>query len=95
MCFTTINKEAVLRISRDFFLRKQRVTEQQRGAMQTVAQVIEYKKSVGMPILDSAREAAVIEKNSAYIQDAQLLDYYRRFIQAQMDLSREYQQSKL
>ena len=63
--------------------------------MQTVAQVIEYKKSVGMPILDSAREAAVIEKNSAYIQDAQLLDYYRRFIQAQMDLSREYQQSKL
>ena len=36
--------------------------------MQTVAQVIEYKKSVGMPILDSAREAAVIEKNSAYIQ---------------------------
>ena len=63
--------------------------------MQTVAQVIESKKSVGMPILDSAREAAVIEKNSAYIQDAQLLDYYRRFIQAQMDLSREYQQSKL
>lgn len=63
--------------------------------MQTVAQVIEYKKSVGMPILDSAREAAVIEKNSAYIQDAQLLDYYRRFIQAQMDLSREYQQSKM
>ena len=63
--------------------------------MQTVAQVIEYKKSVGMPILDSAREAALIEKNSAYIQDAQLLDYYRRFIQAQMDLSREYQQSKL
>ena len=63
--------------------------------MQTVAQVMEYKKSVGMPILDSAREAAVIEKNSAYIQDAQLLDYYRRFIQAQMDLSREYQQSKL
>lgn len=40
MCFTTINKEAVLRISRDFFLRKQRVTEQQRGAMQTVAQVL-------------------------------------------------------
>lgn len=63
--------------------------------MQTVAQVIEYKKTVGMPILDSAREAAVIEKNSAYIQDTQLLDYYRRFIQAQMDLSREYQQSKL
>ena len=63
--------------------------------MQTVAQVIEYKKSVGMPILDSAREAAVIEKNSAYIQDAQLLDYYRRFIQAQMDLYPEKQHIKL
>ena len=63
--------------------------------MRTVAQVIEYKKVVGMPILDSSREAAVIEKNSAYIQDPALLDYYRRFIQAQMDLSKEYQRSLL
>ena len=63
--------------------------------MRTVAQVIEYKKVVGMPILDSSREAAVIEKNSAYIQDPALLDYYLRFIQAQMDLSKEYQRTLL
>ena len=63
--------------------------------MRTVAQVIEYKKVVGMHILDSSREAAVIEKNSAYIQDPALLDYYLRFIQAQMDLSKEYQRTLL
>ncbi|MBS4784554.1 MAG: chorismate mutase [Clostridiales bacterium] len=63
--------------------------------MRTVAQVIDYKKAVGMPILDSSREAAIIEKNSAYIQDPALLDYYRRFIQAQMDLSKEYQRTLL
>ena len=63
--------------------------------MRTVAQVIEYKKVVGMPILDSSREAAVIEKNSAYIQDPAMLDYYVRFIQAQMDLSKEYQRTLL
>ena len=63
--------------------------------MRTVAQVIEYKKVVGMPILDSSREAAVIEKNSAYIQDPALLDYDLRVIQAQMDLSKEYQRTLL
>ena len=39
VCFATINKEGALRITRDFFLRKQRVIVQG-GAMETVAQVL-------------------------------------------------------
>lgn len=40
MYFTTRNKEGVLGLTRDFFLRKQRVTVQQRGAMETVSLVL-------------------------------------------------------
>ena len=63
--------------------------------MQAVRQVAEYKKAQGMAILDSGREAQVLEKNSAYLQTAALKPWYRRFLQSLMDLSKEYQKELL
>ena len=59
--------------------------------MAAVRQVIEYKQATGMPILDSGREAQVIEKNTAYIAEEVLRPYYADLLRAQMALSRQYQ----
>ena len=59
--------------------------------MDAVRQVIEYKQATGMPILDTGREAQVIEKNTALIQDEVLKPYYADLLRAQMALSRQYQ----
>ena len=40
--------------------------------MRTAEMVYEHKKEFGLPILDQKREDAVIEKNSAFIEDAVL-----------------------
>ena len=45
--------------------------------MAAVLQVAEYKRAHGLPIYDAAREAAVLEKSAARIQDAALRPYYR------------------
>ena len=37
--------------------------------MRAAEMVYEHKKEFGLPILDQKREDAVIEKNSAYIED--------------------------
>ena len=57
--------------------------------------VAEYKKENGLPIFDSEREKVVIEKNSAYINDAVLKDYYIEFIKNTMDISKCYQKRLL
>ena len=57
--------------------------------------VAEYKKENGLPIFDSEREKVVIEKNSAYIIDAVLKDYYIEFIKSTMDISKSYQRMLL
>ena len=61
--------------------------------MRAVEMVYEYKKEFGLPILDQAREAAVIEKNAALVQDEMLKEYYTDYIRHVMALSRAYQQS--
>ncbi|MBE7015655.1 MAG: bifunctional chorismate mutase/prephenate dehydratase [Ruminococcaceae bacterium] len=53
--------------------------------------VFEYKKEFGLPVLDQKREDAVIEKNSAMIEDAVLKSYYIDFIKHLMSVSRSYQ----
>jgi chorismate mutase/prephenate dehydratase len=53
--------------------------------------VAEYKKERGLPILDEARENAVVEKNSALIEDEELRAYYVNFIKYTMELSRNFQ----
>ena len=45
--------------------------------MAAVLQVAEYKRAHGLPIYDAAREAAVLEKAAARIQQPALRPYYK------------------
>ena len=59
--------------------------------MRAVEQVYAYKKKFGLPILDSARENTVIEKNAELIEDEILKGYYIDYIKNMMSISRAYQ----
>ena len=59
--------------------------------MQAAEMVYEYKKELGLPVLDQEREDAVIEKNSAMIEDDVLKGYYIEYIKNVMAVSRAYQ----
>lgn len=59
--------------------------------MRAVETVYEYKKEYGLPILDQKREDAVIEKNTAMIDDEVLKGYYIDYIKNLMSVSRAYQ----
>ena len=59
--------------------------------MRAAEMVFEHKKEFGLPILDPKREAAVIEKNSALIEEDVLREYYNVFIKDLMSISRAYQ----
>ena len=53
--------------------------------------VFEHKAEYGLPILDKDREKAVIEANSALIEDDVLKGYYIDYIKNLMSISRAYQ----
>ena len=59
--------------------------------MQASAQVGQYKLSRGLPVYDAEREAEVIRRNSALVEDEALRAYYVNFLQTCMDLSKSYQ----
>ena len=59
--------------------------------MRAAETVYEYKQEMGLPILDEKREAAVIERNSALVEDETLKGYYVDFLRNVMSLSRAYQ----
>ena len=59
--------------------------------MKAAELVFEYKKELGLPILDVKREVAVIEKNTALIKDSMLQAYYIDYIKNMMSISRAYQ----
>lgn len=59
--------------------------------MRAVEAVCEHKMEFGLPILDQAREDAVIEKNSALVEDDVLKGYYIDYLKNMMSLSRAYQ----
>ncbi len=59
--------------------------------MRAAEMVFEHKKEFGLPIYDPKREEAVIEKNSALIDDAVIKGYYIDFIKNLMGVSRAYQ----
>lgn len=59
--------------------------------MRAAEMVFEYKKAYGLPISDPKREAAVIEKNTALIEDDTLKEYYMDYIKNMMAVSRAYQ----
>lgn len=62
-------------------------TERMRAAELVAA----YKKEHGLPITDAEREAAVIQNGAQQVEDPILREYYVRFIQETMALSRAYQ----
>lgn len=59
--------------------------------MDAVRAVVAYKQAHHLPVLDASREAAVIEKNLARIQDPAYVSFYKDSIQHTMALSREFQ----
>ena len=59
--------------------------------MRAVELVYQYKQEFGLPILDQKREDAVIEKNSALIDDDVLKGYYIDCLKHLMSVSRAYQ----
>ena len=59
--------------------------------MRAAELVYEHKKEFGLPILDQNREDAVIEKNSALIEDEVLKGYYIDYLKHLMSVSRAYQ----
>ena len=54
-------------------------------------EVAAYKKEHGLPILDAAREAAVIARGAASIKDESLKEYYVTFQKGVMAVCRSYQ----
>lgn len=63
--------------------------------MRAAEMVAQYKKDHGMPILDTAREEAVIRNGSARVEDEALRGYYVDFMRDTMAVSRRYQQRLL
>ncbi len=63
--------------------------------MALVEQVAQYKKEKGLPILDPEREAEILQKGAARIEDIDLKSYYVSFLKSTMELSRRYQSSIL
>lgn len=63
--------------------------------MRAVADVARYKAETGKPVFDAVREAAVLDKNIARLQDETLRPYYRAFLQEAMAVSRAYQRAML
>ncbi len=59
--------------------------------MKAAENVAEYKQEKGLPILDSAREEAVIERNASLIDSSVYREYYTLFLRDVMKISREYQ----
>ena len=62
--------------------------------MEAVRDVAAYKASHGLPVLDAAREAAVVEKNAALVGE-ELRPYYISFLRDMMGISRRYQHKLL
>ena len=59
--------------------------------MQAVGQVAQYKAHTGKQVFDPAREALVLEKNTARVQNPELQPYYREFLKEALAVSRAYQ----
>ncbi len=59
--------------------------------MNVCRDIAEYKRERALPILDSARENAVIEKGLERISDSELKEFYACFLRDVMKTSRNYQ----
>lgn len=61
--------------------------------MAECAKVAQYKKERGLCVEDPSREAELISKGSALVQDDAIREYYPLFQQSIMDISKKYQYS--
>ena len=59
--------------------------------MRAAELVYEHKKEFGLPVFDGKREDAIIEKNSALVEDEVLKGYYIDYLKNMMSISRAYQ----
>ena len=59
--------------------------------MRAVEDVAEYKKEHGLSIYDEARENEVVKRNSTFVEDEVIREYYVNFLRDTMTTSREYQ----
>lgn len=59
--------------------------------MQASKMVAEHKKENNLPVLDKAREEALINKNVNYLNDKQLEKYYLTFLEGVLTASKDYQ----
>lgn len=59
--------------------------------MAAVGRVAAYKAAHDLPVLDSGREAQVVQKNLALLKNPALAPFYTDYIRYQMALSRQYQ----
>ncbi len=59
--------------------------------MEAVKSVALYKQEKGIRVTDLAREAEVIRKNSALVENESLKPYFVDFLQNNMDISKAYQ----
>ena len=65
--------------------------------MEAAAAIAGYKAQHGLPVLDAAREEAVVEKNLAALgaREKAMAPYYEDFVRHNMALSRALQQALL
>ena len=63
--------------------------------MEAVELVAAHKKEHGLPVLDAAREDAVVQQNLQFVKDPEMQEYYVKFLRDTMKLSRRYQQRLL
>ena len=59
--------------------------------MSASAEIAAYKRQHGLPVTDADREREVVSRNSEYISDRVLREYYVSFINDVMRISRAYQ----
>ena len=59
--------------------------------MNAARMVAEHKKENNLPVLDKAREEALINKNVSYLNDKELEKYYLTFLEGVLTASKDYQ----
>lgn len=63
--------------------------------LDAVCDVMAYKREHNMAVLDSAREAAVLDSIEGYIQNPEYKEAIRDIFQAIMDVTKQYEQAHL
>ena len=59
--------------------------------MNAARMVAEHKKENNLPVLDKAREEALINKNLEFLNDKELEQYYLTFLEGMLTASKDFQ----